>query len=93
MTGHVLLFSVWCHLVATLSTTHAPVFDNNLAGTHVQFWRTYKVRVSPQRSPSQYETLQQPPQEAAALCAKGGFDDVDDQGEEEDAGGQIVQEV
>lgn len=42
---------------------------------------------------SQNETLEQPSQEAAALCAEGGFDDVDDEGEEDDAGGQIVQEV
>lgn len=43
--------------------------------------------------PSQNETLQQPLQKAAALCAKRGFDDIDDEGEEDDAGGQIVEEV
>lgn len=42
---------------------------------------------------SQNETLQQPLQEAAALRAKRGFDDIDDEGEEDDAGGQIVEEV
>lgn len=41
---------------------------------------------------SKNETLQQPLQEAAALRAERSFDDIDDQGEEDDAGGQIVEE-
>lgn len=42
---------------------------------------------------SQEDALQQPLQEAAALCAERGFDDIDDEGEEDDAGSQIVEEV
>ena len=47
----------------------------------------------PSEGVSQDEALQQPPQEAAALRAKGSFDEVDDEGEEDEAGGQIVEEV
>lgn len=44
-------------------------------------------------SVSDNEALKQPSQQAAALCPKCCFDDVDDEGEENDAGDQIVQEV
>lgn len=42
---------------------------------------------------SQYKTLKHPSQQAAALRAESGLDDVDEQGEEDDARGQIVEEV